>query len=104
MTLTKPKATRERIAQDSYYKKCVRQNEECKGRITIDHAVVYAGKRLNEYWSLIPVCWEHHLGAKFSRNINQAIAYSRATDEDFKKYPKLSIPHVRALQKMFLPK
>ena len=105
MALTRPisKAIRERIAQDPYYKKCARANEDCKGRITVDHAVMYAGTRLDDYWSLIPTCWEHHLGKHFSRNINQAIAYSRATDEDLKKYPKLSIKHARAIQKLFLP-
>jgi len=105
MSLTRPisKAIRERISQDPYYKVCARKNDDCGGRITIDHSMTYKGIRLDDYWSLVPVCWEHHLGGSFNKKINQAIAIHRATDDDLKKYPRLSIPHLRALSKLYYP-
>ena len=94
------------ISEDPFYKQCARIDDRkfCSGRITIDHAIYYAGKRLNEPWCLVPVCVYHHLGHGLHKNANQAVAYSRASDSDLAKYPKLSIPHARALQQLFLPK
>ena len=98
-----PNKLRDELAFAPYYKVCARKNDDCAGRITWEHACYYAGRQINERWSIIPLCVRHHLGDKFAKNINQAIAYSRATDEDLQKYPKLSIPHARAIQKLFLP-
>src|SRR3990167_10008951 len=107
MSLTKPipKEVRERISKDPFFKTCARTDDpnNHSGRLTVDHAIYYAGKRLNDYWCLVSVCWHHNLGAGLKKNVNQAIAYSRATDEDLQKYPKLSIPHARAIQKLFAP-
>lgn len=98
-----PKKLREQLSEDPYYSVCARENEECSGRITWEHACYYSGHKINEYWAIIPLCFFHHLGPGLKKNTNQAIAYSRATDADLQKYSKLSIPHARAIQKLFLP-
>lgn len=77
--------------------------QNCKGRLTKEHAIYYAGRQVQEIWAVLDLCVYHHLREGLKKNINQAIAYSRATDDDLKKYPKLSIPHARAIQKLFLP-
>lgn len=92
MSATKPipLATRERISNDPFFKKCCRPDKEnCSGRITVEHAIMYAGKRINDYWALLPLCWEHHLGQKLDKAWNIKTAMARATEEDRKKYPRL---------------
>ena len=98
-----PKELLEEILADPYYQVCARKSSECGGRLTFEHAIIYAGKQVQEKWAIIPLCWHHHLGEGLKKNINQAIAYSRATDEDLEQYPKINLPHVRAIQKLFLP-
>ena len=85
-----PNKLREIIAEDPYYITCARKGIDCGGRITIEHAVTYAGKQVNELWALIPLCYYHHLGIGLNKKINRKIALSRATKEDLLKYPKNS--------------
>lgn len=70
-------------------KYCERVSEGvCSGRLTKEHAFIYAGKQIQELWAVIDLCWYHHLGAGMNKNINEKIALSKATDEDLAKYPK----------------
>jgi hypothetical protein len=56
-----PESLREEMANDPYYKKCARADEHnCAGRITWEHAIIYAGKQLNEKWAILPICEFHH--------------------------------------------
>lgn len=86
-----PKKLREEMSNDPYYKVCARSNSECKSRITWEHALMYAGKQIQEKWAIIPLCEFHHLGNGLVKTFNQMIAFSRATKEELKKYPKLTI-------------
>ena len=83
-----PQKLRNQIAADPYMKVCARSGWDCQGRITWEHAFIYAGKQINEAWAIIPLCWFHHLGPGVDKRINEAIALNRATEEDLKKYPK----------------
>jgi hypothetical protein len=76
------------MADDPYYQKCARAGSECEGRITWEHAWIYAGKQINEKWAIIPLCVFHHLGKGLDKKWNQACALNRATEEDLSKYPK----------------
>lgn len=60
----------------------------CSGRITIEHALMWAGRQVNELWALLPLCWYHHLGAGLNKRYNEYLALKRATPEDLAKYPK----------------
>lgn len=77
-----PTKLRQQLSNDPYYYKCVRENKECSGRITWEHAMTYAGKQIQERWAIIPLCWYHHLGNGLHKLTNQIIATSRATNED----------------------
>lgn len=84
-----PPKMRQAMSEDPYYKRCARDSFECNGRITWEHAFTYKGRRLNEVWAIIPLCWHHHLGSGLNKRLNRIIAMSRATDEDLAKYPLL---------------
>ena len=73
--------------------RCERWKEgTCKGRLTKEHALTYAGRQIQEDWAIIDLCFRHHLGDLLNKRLNQKIAMSRATKEDLKKYPRLSYP------------
>ena len=93
MSLTKPIPLKTRliISEDPYYRTCARKNSECSGRITIEHAITYAGRRISDLWGLIPLCWYHHLGEGLNKAINRRLAFARATARDLQKYPRLKI-------------
>lgn len=79
-----------------YYKSCARESFDCQGRITFEHAVIYAGRQLQEEWAIIPICAYHHAvdefqdGGDLDKEINYFIALMRATPDDFEKYPRNS--------------
>lgn len=85
------KNLREVINTDSYYKKCLRHKEgNCRGRITIEHSYVYAGRQIDELWNLLPLCEFHHLGHGLNKKMNHWFSINRMTQEDEKKYPKFN--------------
>lgn len=83
-----PQSLKNEILADPYYKQCARKDRHCKGRITWEHALIYAGRQINEKWAIIPLCVYHHLGEGLDKRLNERIAVSRATPEDLAKYPK----------------
>src|SRR3990167_289062 len=85
-----PPKLRKEIAADPYYQTCARADYECQGRITWEHAFVYAGSQINEKWAIIPLCEHHHLGAGLNKIVNQAIAAKRATKEERANYPLIN--------------
>ena len=83
-----PEKLREELANDPYYQVCARLKDgDCEGRITWEHAWIYAGKQIQERWAIIPLCWHHHLGAGLEKPKNQYIALMRATPAELAKYP-----------------
>lgn len=84
-----PESLKNEILADPYYKKCARADEgNCKGRITWEHAFIFAGRQLNEKWAILPICAFHHDVDQFQDggNLNKEkhlwIALNRATDEE----------------------
>lgn len=66
----------------------------CKGRITWEHALIYAGRQIDEVWAIIKICEYHHavntyqdMGA-LNKEKNVWIALNRATDDELRKYSK----------------
>lgn len=92
-----PKAMRAEMHEMSYYHQCARNealnDHEClpcpvTGRlIEWEHAMKYAGSKVNEIWAIVPICWWAHRGPGLVKEINQWLALNRATAEDFDKYP-----------------
>lgn len=74
------------------------RDHECQGRITTEHAITHAGKRVNELWALVRICaWAHEVdqfqdGGGMNKNINRWIALSRIDDWGAveSKYPRTS--------------
>ena len=83
-----PSALRKQLSEDPYYNHCARLGNDCDGRITWEHAFIYK-TQIQEMWSIIPLCWYHHLGAGLDKEINHYIALKRADLNDLcKRMPK----------------
>lgn len=92
-----PKKTRERMAADPFYQVCFREailhDHVCRedpqtGRlIEWEHALYHAGKKVNEWWAIIPSCWWAHRGNGLNKQINVWLAVNRIPEEDLRKYP-----------------
>lgn len=86
-----PLKQRKVMALKPFYKQCALVgylSHECEGRITWEHAIIHAGKSLQEEWSIIAICEKAHAVDHFQdagtmcKEVNEWIAYCRATDED----------------------
>lgn len=83
------------INTDPFYQSCIRQKEgTCQGCITMEHALIYGGRQMDEIFAILPVCEYHHAVNQFqdsgdlNKKLHEYIAISRMTEEDKKKYPK----------------
>ena len=74
-------------------KKCIHAG--CSGRPEWEHAFIYAGRQINERWSIVPVCAFHHRGSGLVKGFNQYVALTRASDDDLKKYPRVDWENVK---------
>lgn len=78
------------------------RDHECKGRITLEHALIYAGRQVNEPWAIIKLCAFAHSVDEYQQTgildkiKNEAIALFAASDEDLAKYPRSNWPHKKA--------
>ena len=60
-----PKKLRKQWAEEDGYfgnqRVCMRADEgNCDGRITKEHAIIFAGKQLQEEWAILDICAFHH--------------------------------------------
>ena len=51
---------RDKLASDEFMLVCALSSEDCKGRIEWHHAETEAGKRKDDWWSILPLCHWHH--------------------------------------------
>lgn len=93
--MSMPKKLRDELAKDQFYKICIRNNENCSGRITWEHCWTYKNRQIQEKWAIVPLCWAHHLGAYFDKWVGQLVSLRRATPEDLAKYPKKDWAQIR---------
>ena len=92
-----PIKLREELSQDPYYSRCARKFDgNCSGRITWEHAFEYQGRQIQERWSILPLCWHHHLGEGLDKDKNHWIALHRATVDDFQRHPRKKWYHIMA--------
>lgn len=90
MSLTKPipKDMREEMANDPFMEVCCIEDEDCGGRIEWHHNLIYAGKRVNEKWAILPVCHHHHFYEfEFKKRLNKVMV-TRATEAELRAYSK----------------
>ena len=91
---------KEEIENNPYYRKCARadmfNDHDCRGRITMEHALIYAGRQIDEIFAVIPLCAYSHSvdefqdGGILNKEKNEYIAISRMTEEDKQKYPRFN--------------
>lgn len=83
---------REGMSFDPEYTRCALQGLQfgtCEGRVTREHALIFAGKKIQERWAIIPCCAAHH-GVDFyqdapteaPKEVRVWVALNRATDEE----------------------
>ena len=94
-----PPALRARIEKIPGMKLCIHHNADCKNqwgtqkpaRAEWEHAFIYAGKQINEWWAIIGVCWYHHRGPGLDKDFNRYKALERMSEADLaeaqRKYP-----------------
>lgn len=79
-----PKSLRATISEEMETAKCARLGDGiCSGRITVEHAF---GRVKQPKWSLIYLCWYHHLGKGLNKQKNKWLALRQATDDDLKEF------------------
>ena len=87
MTCKIPPKLREEMANDPFYKECViKELEDCEGIIEWNHALIFAGKRQNKKFCIIPMCKKHHDQEAKWRYVLRVIMKLRATEQDKKDY------------------
>lgn len=76
-------------------KKCERFNEgNCAGRITKEHAIIFAGKQVQEDWAILNICEYHHSVNKYqdTGDLNKEkhiyLALCKAQNDDLKRISK----------------
>ena len=88
-----PQKLRKQLSEDPEYKVCIIKDQiqygQCHGKITFQHALMYAGRQIQERFAILPMCVRHHLGDLHNQRRDEIIAMRRATEEDKLKYPRL---------------
>lgn len=71
------------------------EGHECGGRITREHAMYYAGKKIQEKWAIVFICAKGHGVDEYQdtifqipKEMRQWAALNQATDEELKKFPR----------------
>ena len=101
-------ALRRQLSIDPEYTRCAFAGIDhpagpCAGRITREHAIIYAGKKIQERWAIIPCCAKHHAVDEYqdagtmNKRMNKWAALNRATDEDLAKYDRANYKQERDL-------
>lgn len=74
----------------------------CQGRMTKEHALIFAGKQVQADWAILDLCAYHHAvdefqdGGDLNKEKNIWIALCRATDEELKSISKaVDYPRMR---------
>lgn len=84
-----PAKLRTEMNEDPEYTRCCLQGyHECAGRITREHALYYAGKKVQDRFAIIPLCAQGHGVDLFqdagtvSKEVRVWVALNRATDQE----------------------
>lgn len=78
----------------------------CSGRITWEHALIYAGKQIQEKWAIVSLCEKAHGVNSFqdagtmNKEINVWIALNQATEDDFKRFPRAFPPYLSERERL----
>lgn len=87
---------RAEINADPEYLRCgLTLPHRCAGRITREHAIIYASKKVQAKWAIPPLCAAAHgvdefqdAGTEVPKDMREWMAYNRATDEELAAFSK----------------
>lgn len=90
---TIPKKMREEMQLDPFYHSCARRDalhdHECERDplnpqkpVEWEHALYFAGSKIQEKFAIVPICYWAHRGSGMNKQINEWIALNRATTEE----------------------
>lgn len=75
---------------------CARHKEgTCAGSNTWEHAIIHAGRQLDEAWAIIILCEYHHAvnnyqdGGDLNKELNICYALNQATDDELRRVSKV---------------
>lgn len=92
---TVPRWLRRKLQLDPFYERCALKGYgACDGRITWEHAVIYAGRQVNEEWALVPLCERHHAVGTYmdagtmDKERNEWVALNRADESTLRGFSK----------------
>lgn len=100
MTVIPPKLRKE-MESDPEYSRCALQGllqdriGSCGGRVTREHALYYANRKIQEKYAIPPICAKHHGvdsyldGGTASKEIRVWVALNRASDEQLQSISKV---------------
>jgi len=90
-----PTKLKKDLLADPEYARCsLLGYHTCGGRITLEHALIYAGRQVQEKYAIIPVCAAGQEVDQFQdagtmdKNRNKWVALNRATDEEIRSISK----------------
>lgn len=90
-----PAKIRKQIVNDPRYRFCALEGVEghvCGGRITMEHAFIYAGKQIQQKWAIVPICAAGQEVDQFqdahtmNKEMNQWVALNQATTEELLEF------------------
>lgn len=90
-----PPTLKKQLLADPEYARCsLLTYHTCGGRITLEHAMIYAGRQIQARWAIIPVCAAGQEVDQFQdahtmdKDRNRWVALNRATDAELISYRK----------------
>jgi hypothetical protein len=101
-----PPALRAEITADPEYLRCGLATYQhifgsCGGRVTREHAIIFAGSKVQKKWAIPPCCAAHHgvdeyqdAGTEASKEVRVWMAVNRATDEELLEVSK-AVDYIR---------
>ncbi len=85
-----PTNINEQMNRDPFYLKCCIVDANCSGKIERHHNLIFAGKRINRLFCILPVCKYHHDLEK-TREIKEKLNWvmlNRANDSELEEFSK----------------
>ncbi len=92
-----PEKLRNELSEDADYKVCMKYGQlghECQGKITFEHALIYASSQLQTRYAILAICEYGHGvngfqdGGDMKKEVHEWIALNRATPEERKSISK----------------
>lgn len=92
---------RKDVEKDPEYTRCaiqgmILQFGPCGGRVTREHAIIFAGRKVQEKWAIPPFCAAHHgvdlyqdAPTQVLKDVRVWAAVNRATDEELRAVSKV---------------